>query len=56
MTDQHDPFDFVNPDGFRLADDNLKYGELDFDLPSVEATPNTRPRLHVSESKCLACE
>jgi len=28
----------------------------DFDLPEVEATKVTKPRVHVTDSACISCE
>lgn len=36
--------------------DGVAMDSFDFPLPEVEGAKATAPRLHVSESKCVACE
>jgi hypothetical protein len=30
--------------------------EFDFDLPEVEMTPSTKPRVHISSEVCESCQ
>jgi hypothetical protein len=29
---------------------------MDFDLPNVDATPSSRPRVHIGGDTCVSCE
>ena len=39
-----------------LAKEKEHRDEYDFDLPEVTATPIAKPRVHISDQSCVACE